>query len=484
MKIYLLNPPYLPHYCRSVRGVGESSRGGTLYYPIWLSYCAAILDEKYTVRLIDAQANKWRTEDVISDIISFNPDIIIIDTNFSSIDYDISTAEKIKAKFSSIIVLVGPPISQNYEKIIKYNFIDIVIPFEYDFAVRDLVCALENNMELSNIDGIIYKTNSDIVITKKREFSTSADLDTIPFVSKIYKKHLNVNNYFLSSSLFPMVQIFTGRGCPNKCTFCSWPITLMGRKYRTRNVDNVLDELEWIQKNLKIHEVFFEDDTFTINKKRILDFCKKYHERHLNIVWSCNARTNSIDLEMMKAMKKANCRLLVVGFESGCNEILSNIQKGITVEQSMVFSQNAKKAGLLVHGDIIVGLPGETLETIERTKQFINKVRPELLQVLIPQPIPGTEMYKYFNENNYLLYKNPTDFLDVNGYQIPVTINPIFSSLKLNDMANSMLKEYYISPKYLPLALRQIFRKNGILELRRLIYSFKMFIKFSFRSVK
>lgn len=475
MKVYLVNPPFVPGYCRSVRGVGESSRGGTLYYPIWLSYCAAILNESHKIKLIDTQAQKWTINELINDIISFRPDIVVIDTNFSSLHQDVITAEKIKNIFPTIIILVGPPISQYAEIIITNPSIDFVIPYEYDFTLRDLISAIEKQSDLSKVHGIVYKNEDRIIFTEKRAFSTSKDLDSIPFVSMMYKKFLNINDYFLSSSLYPMVQIFTGRGCPNQCTFCSWPITLMGKKYRTRCISNVVDELEWIQNNLPVKEVFFEDDTFTLKKERVMEFCKEYRKRGLTIVWACNARVNTTDLETMREMKRANCRLLIVGYESGDDGILQNIKKGITTDQSRIFAKNAKIADLLVHGDFIIGLPGETKETIRITKEFIDEVRPELLQVLVPQPVPGTELYKYYDEKNLLLEKNPQNFLDSSGYQISVVAQPQLSGVDINYIADSILKNYYFSPKYVPLVLRQIVRKNGILELRRLLYSFKMF---------
>jgi len=478
MRIYLANPPFFPGYVRGVRGVGESSRGGTLYYPIWLSYCAALLEERHDIKLVDAQARKWNIDEFITDIVEFKPKIIVIESNFSSLHQDIITVERIKNQLSVTTILVGPPTSQYSNEVIKNNAIDFVIPYEYDFILKNLVNAIEIQSDLSLVEGIIFKKDNQIIITKNREFSTSEELDSIPYVSKIYKKHLNIYDYFLSSSLFPMVQIFTGRGCPNQCTFCSWPITLMGRKYRSRSVKNVIDELEWIQNNLPIKEVFFEDDTFTINKKRVLEFCSEYKKRGLAIAWACNARANTTDFEMMKEMKRSNCRLLIVGYESGNDNLLQTIKKGITVEQSRSFAKNARKAGLLIHGDFIIGLPGETKETIHKTIEFINELRPELLQVLIPQPIPGTELYKNYIENDALITQDPSKYLDQDGYQKPVVSYPHLTAHEMNITVNNILRDYYCSFSYIPLIARQIFRKNAIFELKRVLYSTIMFIRF------
>ena len=309
MKIYLLNPPFIKGFSRGVRGVGEATRGGTLYYPIWLSYAASLLETSHEIRLIDAQARGWDVENILNDINCVNPDLIIIDTNFSSLNNDISIANRLKDKSGALTVVVGPPASQFSEKILN-DGIDIVVRYEYDLTLKEIADNLENGNSLTDVQGISYKDHNKIITNTNRDFTCSDDLDEIPFVSKIYKNHLNIDEYFLSSSLNPMVQIFTGRGCPNQCVFCSWPKTLMGKKYRVRSIDNVLDEFEYIVDELpEIKEIFIEDDTFTVDKKRVLEFCKKYGEREFSIAWACNTRA-TLDYETMKEMKKANCRLL------------------------------------------------------------------------------------------------------------------------------------------------------------------------------
>lgn len=478
MKFYLLNPPYLPHFGRGARWQ-EIGRAGTLYYPIWLSYATAVIEQEHETKLVDAPAWNWNKEDVVKDVKNFKPDLIVMDSSFPSLNNDINVAELIKQSYGddAKIVLVGPPTSQFPEEILRNEDIDFVARWEYDFTLIELAETLEENRDFKNIKGISYRENGKIIHNPNRKFTSSDDLDEIPFVSKVYKKHLNIKDYFLGQSLYPEMQIFTGRGCPNQCTFCAWPQTLMGRKYRIRSVSNVLDELEWIQNNLKeVKEVFFEDDTFTISKKRVLEFCKEYKERGLDITWSCNARVDSLDLETMKEMKKANCRLLIVGYESGSNEILKNIKKGITVEQIKQFAKGARKAGLLVHGDFIIGLPEETRGTIEKTKKLIREVRPDILQVSVASPFPGTEFYNWCRENGYLLTDDPNEYLDEQGHQKAIISYPELTNEEMVKAVDEMLKAYYVSLSYVPLALRQVFRKNGVDEMRRLWYSTKMFL--------
>jgi len=479
MRIYLLNPPYFPHFGRSARWQ-DTGRAGTLYYPIWLSYATALLEQEHETRLVDAPAWGWKIEDVIEDVGRFRPDILVIDSSFPSLNNDIGVARAVKAVCPAIMtVLVGPPTSQYAAQILEHAAIDIVARLEYDFTLQALARVLEGSKDLSSVDGISFRINGEIIHNPDRAFSTSADLDTIPFVSKVYKKYLHIEDYFLGQSLYPEVEIFTGRGCPNQCTFCAWPQTLTGRRYRVRSISSVLDEFAWIEANLKVKEVFFEDDTFTISKERVLEFCKGYQERGLSVTWSCNARANTLDFETMQAMKKANCRLLIAGYESGVDSILLAIKKGITTDQIRTFAEDARKARLLVHGDFIIGLPGETKETIEQTKKLIREVKPDILQVAVASPFPGTEFYVWCRDNGYLLTDDPNEYLDGEGHQKAIISYPALSNEEMVREANEILRGYYLSPGYVPLAMRQIFRKNAVDELKRLWFSARMFLGYA-----
>ena len=475
MKIYLLNPPYFPHFGRGMRWQ-DTGRGGTLYYPIWLSYAAAVVEQEHEIRLVDAPAWEWGRDDVTQDAVRFDPDLIVLDSSFPSLNNDISVAESLKKHLDCKIVLVGPPASQFPDEILKSG-VDIVARWEYDFTISEIADTISEGGSMGGVEGISYREDGIVKHNPDRPFTSSEDLDNIPFVSKAYKKHLNIKDYFLGSSLYPEVQIFTGRGCPFRCTFCSWPQTLMGRKYRVRSTSNLLDELEWIQDNLDVKEVFFEDDTFTISEKRVLEFCRGYKDRGLDVTWACNARV-SLDYETMREMKNAHCRLMIAGYESGSDEILANVKKGSTVDEAREFARNARKSGLLVHGDFIIGLPGETKETMEMTRKLIKEVRADILQVSVASPFPGTEFYDWCKENRYLLTDDPNEYLDSEGHQKAIISYPWLTAEEITSMVDRILKGYYLSLNYVPLAARQVMRRQGIGEIRRLWYSVKMFMRY------
>ncbi|MFC1944244.1 B12-binding domain-containing radical SAM protein [Chloroflexota bacterium] len=454
------------------------ARGGGLDYPKWLAYTTGVLEqENKEVRLIDAVARKWNRETVLKDAGEFSPDLIVVDSNFASLHNDIEVTTLLKEATGATTVLVGPPTSQFPDRILQGSGVDIVARCECDFTIRDIASEIEKGESVGGIKGISYKENGRIVHTPDREFASTEDLDRIPFVSKIYKDHLDIKQYFLSQSLYPEVQIFTGRGCPYRCTFCS-TATLQGKKLRARSVKNVVDEFEYISRELpQVKEIFIEDDTFTIDKGRVKGICEEIKRRKLNVTWSCNARAD-LDYETMKQMKKAGCRLIIVGYESGNDKILKDIKKGFTTDQMRGFTREAKKAGLMVHGDFIIGLPGETRETAGQTYRFIKELKPNILQVAVATPIPGTEFYDWVKNNGFLLTDDMEKSIDAQGYQNCMLSYPEFSKEDIDKHVDKTLKGYYLSPSYVPIALSNIFRKNGLQELKLIMKSAKGFLKY------
>lgn len=476
----MLNPPFVPGFVRCGRWQGTVARGGELYYPIWLAYAAGVLEKDYSdIRLVDAVARNQGKEEVIQDVSIFKPDLAVIDSNFSSMNNDIRIAALLKEAIPSMTtVLVGPPASQLADRILQGGGVDIVARFEYDLTLRDIARSLKNGTGFENIKGISFRKNGGIIHNPDRDCTTAKDLDQMPFVSSIYKKYLRIEDYFLSQSLYPEVQIFTGRGCPYQCTFCSWPETLMGRSYRVRSVNNVVDEFEYIAEELpQVKEIFIEDDTFTIDKERVKAICREIERRKLKITWSCNARAN-LDYETMREMKSAGCRLLDVGYESGSDEILKSIKKGISTEPMYQFAKDARRAGLMVLGDFVFGFPGETKETAEKTIAFAKELKPNIVQFAVSVPVPGTEFYRWAEENRFLLTNDLEKSVDENGFQKCIVSYPEFTNEDIEKYVDKALKGYYLSPSYIPIALSNIFRRNGLHELRGMIKSARMFFKY------
>jgi radical SAM superfamily enzyme YgiQ (UPF0313 family) len=362
------------------------------------------------------------------------------------------------------------------------DHVDVVGRYEYDLTIRDIAAATEEGTDLGGVPGISYRRGGRTVQTPDRPFMTSEQLDAIPFVTSVYKNHLDIRDYMLSHTLYPVVQVFTARGCPNQCTFCSWPRTFMGTKFRARSVTNVVDEFEYVSNELpEVKEIFVEDDTFTINKQRVREICEEIEGRELDVRWSCNARA-TLDYETMRIMKSAGCRLIDVGYESGSDQILKNIKKGVKTVDSKRFTADAKKAGLKILGDFMFGLPEETEDTIQQTVRFIKDIKPDLLQISVATPIPGTEFYQWVSDNDYLLESDPSKTIDENGYQRCIISYPNMSSEDLVCRVEGALKEYYFSTSYVKIAIRNIVGRDGLHELAGLVRSARVFLKHANRS--
>jgi radical SAM superfamily enzyme YgiQ (UPF0313 family) len=457
----------------------ETARGGTIYYPIWLAYATALLEESHQTKLVDAVAKGLTPAQVVEDVANFDPDIVVVDSSYTSWRNDLEVTGLIKQMVADLTtVVVGPPTTMYAQSYMEHVGVDAVIQGEYDYSLREFADSWSEHRPIEDIAGLWWKEGAKIRSNPPRDLTTSTDLDELPWVSPVYKKHLNIKDYFLSSALYPEVQIVAERGCPYRCTFCEWPQVFTKRKYRSRSVRNVVDEMKWIKKNLpEVKEIVFEDDTFTVNRNWIHEFCEKLIEEQLNVTWSAQIRAD-VDYGTLRDMRKAGCRLAIVGFESGSDKLLNTMKKGLTTEQSLRFSRAAKDAGILIHGDFVIGMPGETEATITETWNLIKKIRPEILQVSLATPFPGTEFYDLVKSNGYLMIDDPVGYLDGLGHQLPVISYPSLDAAQMQEAVNSILKRYYLSASYVPLALRQIIRKNGVDELRRLLKSARVFLQY------
>ena len=473
MRILTLNPPFLPKYSRQSRSPCVT-KGRTFYYPYYLAYVAGVLDEKgYDTILIDAVAKNWSHEDTVKFTQNLKPDLVVVDTSTPSIYNDVEVATKIKEALPlTHINLVNTHPSRVPEETFNLSkSIDSICRGEFDHTVLDLAKTIEKNKNLRNIPGLSFREGNKITHNKDRELIKN--LDELPFVSKVYKKFLNIEDYFYASLKYPQVTILTARGCPNNCSFCNVPFK---KSYRIRSIENVVEEFEFIQNELpEVKEVMIEDDTFPTSKKRTIDLCDLMIKKGIRLSWSCNARVDT-DYETLKKMKEAGCRLLCVGFESPTQTVLDKVHKRTTKELQIRFMKNTRETGLLVNGCIMIGLPGDTKETIRDTIEFAKELNPDTLQVYPLYAYPGTELWEWAEKNGYLTSKDYSDLLDENGlHKCNVNI-PGLTAEEADKLADQALKEFYMRRKYIWQKFLQTI--TSFEEAKRTFMSFKTFYKY------
>lgn len=455
MIVTFINPPFKTEYGKYSRESRSPSIGhsGEVYYPLWLMYSAAYAKKNgFDIRFMDSCATRTDLDSTLKwvDEQCQETRLFVLDTSTPSIKSDVDLGCKLKDMFpDAFVLLVGTHPSATDSETLGYDRrIDGVARREYDITVTELAKAIDKGESLEKVSGITYRSGSEIITNEDRPFLDN--LDDIPFVSAFIKEYLSVNDYFFAASHNPAVQIFTGRGCPARCNFCVYPQTMHGHKYRLRSVENVIEEYEYIIKNLpEVKEVIIEDDTFTVSKPRVMEFCQQMIEKGLGkkLPWMCNVRVN-IDLETMKIMKKAGCKLIIPGIESINWQILKNIHKGTTVEQIENFIANAHKAKLLVHACYMVGNEGETVQTMHDTLNAALRYNTDTAQFYPLIPYPGTEAYEWAKSNGYIT-GNYEEYCQEDGSINCVINTPGITSQQYVDFCAYARKKYYLRPWYI-----------------------------------
>ena len=446
MKILFLNLPYKFSISRASRWP-EKTKSGTMYYPYWICYAAGVcIKQGFEVNVVDCIAKKMSQEQTAELVKNESPDYVLCEITTSTCSYDYETIHYIRNACPSCKIIVGGTHATALpEKVLQEcKDIDIIARCEYDYTIGDIV----NNIDsLSSVNGISYRNGSEIIHTADRAWNE--DMDDMPFVSKVYEKFLDVNDYDYALAQSPMIQIFSARGCPFRCNFCSYPSTMGGHVMRRRSVKNFVDELEYIAKHMPyIKEIFIEDDTFTIDRERVVDICNEILARGLKLVWSCNTRAD-LPYEVMAKMKEAGCRLLVVGYESGNQNVLNETRKGIKLEHSLAFAKNTKKLKIKVFGCFMIGLKGDNLETIEETFRFAKKVYPDMCFFQQAVPFPGTAFYQWVKDAGYLRTEDYSKWLNHDGYLDCLVDYPYADHKQIEKIRDNLMSRYYFSFAYI-----------------------------------
>jgi hopanoid biosynthesis associated radical SAM protein HpnJ len=462
LKTLFLNPPSFENFDGGASSRWPATREIESYwYPVWLAYPAGMLEGS---RLLDAPPHHVSADETIR--IAGDFEFLVLFTSTPGFPGDIRLAEAVKAANPNIkIAFVGPHVTVLPERSLRdCPAIDFVARKEFDYTVVEFA----QGKPLPEILGASYRKNGSVVHNPDRPQIT--DLDALPDVAEIYRRDLDVRRYNVPFLLHPFVALYTTRGCPAQCTFCLWPQTLSGHPWRKRSVEKVAAEMAKAKEYWPwVKEYFFDDDTFNLQKARTIELCQKL--KPLGLTWSCTSRVTT-DYETLKAMKEAGCRLLIVGYESGDPQVLKNIKKGATVERARQFTKDCKKLGLLIHGDFILGLPGETRETIRRTIDFAKELDVDTIQVSVAHAYPGTEFYDFAVGNGFFSNRQ---MVDEGGHQLAHVEYPSLPGEEIMDFVHRFYDEYYFRPRAVFRIVKKAIFKSE--ERKRLYKEARAFLK-------
>ena len=458
LKTLFLNPPSFEGFDGGAGARYQAKREiKSFWYPTWLAQPAAILGED--AKLIDAPADELSVEQTKKKCQGF--DLAILHTSTPSFGNDVKVAERLKQERPGIkIGFCGAHVAVLPEQALKRApVIDFVFRKEFDYTIADVAMG----KPLDSIDGLSYRAPSgSIVHNKERELIHN--MDELPSVLDVYKRDLTIENYFIGYLQHPYLSLYTGRGCPARCTFCLWPQTVGGHNYRTQSAEYVVDEMARAKELFpQVKEFFFDDDTFTADLKRTEAIARGLGK--LGITWSCNSRAN-VPYDTLKVMKENGLRLLLVGYESANEDILINIKKGVKKSRYLQFAKDVKDLGIITHGTFIVGLPGETKETVEETIQFACDIDPETIQVSLAAPYPGTFLYDQAVKEGWL-DAPALEHLDGSGQQVAALGYKEMPREQIADALETFYKRFYFRWKPISRIVKEMLEDRKVM-MRRL----------------
>jgi hopanoid biosynthesis associated radical SAM protein HpnJ len=438
MKTLFLHPPSFDGFDGGAGARYQAKREiKSFWYPTWLAQPAALVPDS---KLLDAPAENLGMQDVL--LLALGFELIIMHTSSPSFLKDARVAERLKELYPRLLIgMVGAKVAVDPEgSLAASTAIDFVAREEFDYTCQEVAAG----RPLEEITGLSFRTH-DGRIQHNPPRATIEDMDALPWVAPIYKRDLAIKKYFIGYLQHPYISIYTGRGCRSKCTFCLWPQTVGGHRYRVRSPNNVIAEVRWIKENMpEVKEIFFDDDTFTDFRPRAEEIARGLGA--LGVTWSCNAKAN-VPYETLRIMKENGLRLLLVGYESGNDQILHNVRKGLRTDIARRFTSDCRELGIIIHGTFILGLPGETRETIEQTIQYAVDINPHTIQVSLAAPYPGTELHHQALANGWLTADDNSNLVNNQGVQLAPLSYPNLNADEIYGAVATFYRRFYFRPR-------------------------------------
>lgn len=458
MKVVIVNPPWMIDGRYGVRATSRwphLRNDKILVFPLYHAYAAAILEKNnIEVGAIDAVDQELTIEKFVEKVGEFSPDYIFLETSYPSYNIDKKTIGKLKKQVNAKIGIFGPDATARGEFLMKdCKEIDFVIVGEWDYTITEI----SSGKDAKKIKGIYYRDGEKIKKTEKRNLI--ANLDELPFPAR----HLYpINSYQEPINYRPQFLISTSRGCPFGCSFCVYPQTISGIGFRKRSVKNVINEIEFLIEKYGARVINIEDDTFTVDVKRVEEICNEIIKRKIKIFWQCYSSVNIQDFAMYKKMKKAGCEMVRFGVESASFAAQKHAHKNLSVEKIKNGFSLAKKAGLKTFGTFTFGLPGETKESINETIKLAIELNPYAVQFSYIVAYPGTILYEEAKKNNWLIKENQNG---LGGCINPAILPEGLEIEELGGVVQRAYKKFYLRPKYI---LKQMSEIKNFQDAKRL----------------
>ena len=463
MRVTVTNPPWPGEGfgARSDVRWPHKRRDKYIEYPIYLAYTVAVLEEAgFDISFIDAIMEELDIPAFVQRVKELSPALLVLECSTPSIRYDLDSAAAVKTALPDITTaLVGSHATFFHKEVLAENpGVDAIVRGEFEITVRELARAIDGNSDWSGVEGLSYRSGDEIVVNPDRPLIE--DLDALPFPAR----HIVHSNGYRAAiySGDKCTAMVSSRGCPFQCTFCVWPNTLYGHRFRARSAQDVVDEMEEVEKKHGIDEIYFDDDTFTIDRKRVMDICHLIKERGLSVSWICQARVDTVDREVLLAMKDAGCHYILFGIESGSPEMLATMKKRITLDKAREAIRLCEDVGIKSQAFFLFGIPGETHETIQQSIDFAKELGASTVQFSVAIPQPGSPLYEQCTQNGWLIYDDWEDFASCRAMIETAQL----SRTEIEEARIRAYREYYFRPQFV---FREALRIRHPRDVRRLL---------------
>lgn len=444
--LLLVNPPItLEERYGSFASVGSQAP------PLGLCYIASSARKfGYSVQIIDAPALDMDLTRTMAEIVKINAELIGLTASTVSIYRARELAKSLKESVIKAPIIIGGPhvSSLPAETLEEFKEFDIGVINEGEFTVPEIIAYYKEEKSIGNIAGLVYRDGGEVVLSPPRK--NIEDLDSIPYPAWDLLPNLPEHYKPSPHSYFklPSSSLISSRGCNGTCTFCARPF--MGEKYRSHSAQYTVGMIDHLVKFYGIRDILFYDDNFLLDKKRVEKICEEMLKKNYKISWSCLARPEIMSDDLFKLIKRAGCWQIAYGIESADQSILDNIKKRVNIEKVEELIRKTNQAGIHSRGYFMIGCPGETKETIEKTIRFITKSGLRDFHVTFCTPMPGS---KLFNTAHHYGEFEP-DWKKL-GFWDPVFIPKGMTKQQLIDSHMRMYRKFYLRPS---IFLRYLFK--------------------------